>query len=84
MQPNTTNMCLRCLCSEVDITEELLRHLVLVHCSECENYLQPPRTWDMSLLTSRDLVEYIVLDLEVVSSKELVHLRILCVTQNMF
>jgi nonsense-mediated mRNA decay protein 3 len=69
MQPNTTNMCLRCLCSEVDITEELLRHLVLVHCSECENYLQPPRTWDMSLLTSRDLVEYIVLDLEVVSSK---------------
>ncbi|CAJ2664386.1 unnamed protein product [Trifolium pratense] len=69
MQPNTTNMCLRCLCSEVDITEELLRHLVLVHCSECESYLQPPRTWDKSLLTSRDLVEYIVLTLEVVSSK---------------
>ncbi|PNX80129.1 60S ribosomal export protein NMD3, partial [Trifolium pratense] len=62
-------MCLRCLCSEVDITEELLRHLVLVHCSECESYLQPPRTWDKSLLTSRDLVEYIVLTLEVVSSK---------------
>ncbi|GAU19655.1 hypothetical protein TSUD_185710 [Trifolium subterraneum] len=69
MHQNTTDICLRCLCSEVDITEDLLRHLALVHCPECESYLQPPKTWDPSLLASRDLVEYIVLDLEVVSSK---------------
>jgi len=58
MQPNTTNMCLKCLCSEVDITEGLLKRHVLVHCPECQSYLQPPRTWVKLQLETKELLAF--------------------------
>ncbi|RHN63526.1 hypothetical protein MtrunA17_Chr4g0059211 [Medicago truncatula] len=58
MQPNTTNMCLKCLCSEVDITEGLLKLHVIVHCPECQSYLQPPRTWVKLQLETKELLAF--------------------------
>jgi nonsense-mediated mRNA decay protein 3 len=58
MQPNAANMCVKCLRSEVDITEGLLKRLVLVHCPECESYLQPPRTWVKLQLESKELLTF--------------------------
>ncbi|XP_004503106.1 uncharacterized protein [Cicer arietinum] len=58
MQPNAANMCVKCLRSEVDITEGLLKRLVLVHCPECESYLQPPRTWVKLQLETRELLTF--------------------------
>ncbi|XP_027335607.1 60S ribosomal export protein NMD3 isoform X1 [Abrus precatorius] len=58
MQPNAANMCVKCLRSEVDITEGLLKRLVLVHCPECESYLQPPRSWVKLQLESKELLTF--------------------------
>ncbi|XP_054792355.1 uncharacterized protein LOC129298723 [Prosopis cineraria] len=58
MQPNAANMCVKCLRSEVDITEGLLKHLILVHCPECDSYLQPPRTWIKAQLESKELLTF--------------------------
>ncbi|CAK8566686.1 unnamed protein product [Lathyrus sativus] len=58
MQPNAANMCVKCLRSEVDITEGLLKRLVLVHCPDCESYLQPPRTWVKLQLESKELLTF--------------------------
>ncbi|ESW07469.1 hypothetical protein PHAVU_010G132700 [Phaseolus vulgaris] len=58
MQPNAANMCVKCLSSEVDITEGLLKRLVLVHCPECESYLQPPRSWVKLQLESKELLTF--------------------------
>ncbi|KAF7824525.1 60S ribosomal export protein NMD3 [Senna tora] len=58
MQPNAANMCVKCLCSEVDINEGLLKHIILVHCPECDSYLQPPRTWVKAQLESKELLTF--------------------------
>ncbi|KAJ1433725.1 hypothetical protein SESBI_05867 [Sesbania bispinosa] len=58
MQPNAANMCVKCLRSEVDITEGLLKRLVLVHCPECDSYLQPPRSWVKLQLESKELLTF--------------------------
>ncbi|KAK7276197.1 hypothetical protein RIF29_17332 [Crotalaria pallida] len=58
MQPNAANMCVKCLRSEVDITEGLLKRLMIVHCPECESYLQPPRTWIKLQLESKELLTF--------------------------
>ncbi|KAG4932600.1 60S ribosomal export protein NMD3 [Glycine soja] len=58
MQPNAANMCVKCLRSEVDITEGLLKRLVLVHCPECESYLQPPRSWVKLQLESKEQLTF--------------------------
>ncbi|QCE02414.1 60S ribosomal export protein NMD3-like [Vigna unguiculata] len=58
MQPNAASMCVKCLSSEVDITEGLLKRLVLVHCPECESYLQPPRSWVKLQLESKELLTF--------------------------
>ncbi|KAJ7969269.1 60S ribosomal export protein NMD3 [Quillaja saponaria] len=56
MQPNVANMCVKCLRSEVDITEGLQKHVILVHCPECNRYLQPPRSWIPAQLESKELL----------------------------
>src|ERR1044072_7727841 len=58
MQPNAANLCVKCLRSEVDITEGLLKRLILVHCPECESYLLPPRTWVKLQLESKELLTF--------------------------
>ncbi|XP_074262974.1 uncharacterized protein LOC141585830 [Silene latifolia] len=58
MQPNAANMCVRCLRSEVDITEGLLKHVTILFCPDCETYLQPPKTRIKALLESRELLTF--------------------------
>ncbi|XP_028549844.1 60S ribosomal export protein NMD3-like isoform X2 [Dendrobium catenatum] len=58
MPPNPANMCVRCLCSRVDITEGLPRHASIVYCPECRSYLQPPRAWIRADLESKELLTF--------------------------
>lgn len=60
MAPNAANMCVRCLRSEVDITEGLQKHVIIMWCPECESYLQPPRTWIKAQLESKELLTFCV------------------------
>ncbi|KAK3003640.1 hypothetical protein RJ639_018498 [Escallonia herrerae] len=60
MAPNAANMCVKCLRSEVDITEGLQKHVIIVHCPECDTYLQPPRTWIKAQLESKELLTFCV------------------------
>jgi nonsense-mediated mRNA decay protein 3 len=54
--PNAANLCVRCLLSEVDITEGLQKHVIIIHCPKCDRYLQPPRTWVKAQLESKELL----------------------------
>jgi nonsense-mediated mRNA decay protein 3 len=56
--PNAANMCIRCLHSEVDITEGLQKHVIIIHCPECDSYLQPPRTWVKAQLESKEMLMF--------------------------
>uniref|UniRef100_A0A803MVW4 60S ribosomal export protein NMD3 n=1 Tax=Chenopodium quinoa TaxID=63459 RepID=A0A803MVW4_CHEQI len=58
MQPNAANMCVRCLRSEIDITEGLLKQVTILFCPECETYLQPPKTRIRAQLESRELLTF--------------------------
>lgn len=60
MTPNAANMCVKCLRSEVDITEGLQKHVIIIHCPECDTYLQPPRTWIKAQLESKELLTFCV------------------------
>ncbi|XVF16562.1 hypothetical protein REPUB_Repub10bG0042500 [Reevesia pubescens] len=64
MAPNPANMCVTCLRSEVDITEGLRKHVTIMHCPECDSYLQPPRTWIKAQLESKELLTFCVKRLE--------------------
>ncbi|CAI9787781.1 unnamed protein product [Fraxinus pennsylvanica] len=73
MQPNAANMCAKCLRSEVDITEGLQKHLVIIHCPECESYLQPPRTWMKMQLESKELLTFCIKRSKNLNKVHLVH-----------
>ncbi|XP_070031512.1 uncharacterized protein [Nicotiana tomentosiformis] len=60
MQPNAAYMCAKCLRSEVDITEGLQKHVVIIHCPECDSYLQPPRSWIKAQLESKELLTFCI------------------------
>ncbi|PIA47052.1 hypothetical protein AQUCO_01400037v1 [Aquilegia coerulea] len=60
MAPNAANMCVRCLRSEVDITEGLQKSVIISWCPECQCYLQPPRTWIKAELESKELLTFCV------------------------
>ncbi|KMZ59032.1 Nonsense-mediated mRNA decay NMD3 family protein [Zostera marina] len=73
MQPNAANMCLRCLRSRVDITEGLQKSLAIIHCPECNTYLQPPRTWIKADLESKELLTFCIKRLKNMNLVRLVH-----------
>ncbi|XP_073035619.1 uncharacterized protein [Primulina eburnea] len=73
IQPNAANMCPKCLQSEVDITEGLQKHVIIIHCPECEAYLQPPRTWIKAQLESKKLLTFCVKRLKNLNKVSLVH-----------
>ncbi|GMH12322.1 hypothetical protein Nepgr_014163 [Nepenthes gracilis] len=56
MSPNAANMCIKCLRSEVDITEDLQKHVNIVFCPECKRYLQPPKSWIKAQRESKELL----------------------------
>ncbi|KAK4360039.1 hypothetical protein RND71_022268 [Anisodus tanguticus] len=73
MQPNAANMCAKCLRSEVDITEGLQKHVVIVHCPECDGYLQPPRSWIKAQLESKELLTFCIKRLKNLNKVKLVN-----------
>ncbi|PWA65752.1 NMD3-like protein [Artemisia annua] len=73
MTPNAANMCVKCLRSEVDITEGLEKQATIIHCPECDTYLQPPRTWIKAQLESKQLLSFCVRRLKNLSKLKLVH-----------
>ncbi|KAM3283395.1 60S ribosomal export protein NMD3 [Capsicum chacoense] len=73
MQPNAANMCAKCLRSEVDITEGLQKHVVIVHCPECDSYLQPPKSWIKAQLESKELLTFCIKRLKNLNKVKLVH-----------
>ena len=73
MAPNAANMCVKCLRSEVDITEGLQKHVIIMHCLECNSYLQPPRTWIKAQLESKELLTFCVKRLKNLNKVRLVH-----------
>eukprot|EP00262_Sarcandra_glabra_P005925 TRINITY_DN1787_c0_g1_i1.p1 TRINITY_DN1787_c0_g1~~TRINITY_DN1787_c0_g1_i1.p1 ORF type:complete len:514 (-),score=87.73 TRINITY_DN1787_c0_g1_i1:9-1550(-) len=73
MAPNAANMCIKCLRSQVDITEGLQKHLIIIHCPECETYLQPPKTWIKAQLESKELLTFCIKRLKNLNKVRLVH-----------
>ncbi|KAL3846061.1 hypothetical protein ACJIZ3_003464 [Penstemon smallii] len=73
MPPNAANMCTKCLRSEVDITEGLQKNVTIIHCPECEKYLQPPRTWIKAQLESKQLLTFCVKRLKNLNKVRLVN-----------
>ncbi|KMZ76373.1 Nonsense-mediated mRNA decay NMD3 family protein [Zostera marina] len=73
MQPNAANMCIRCLRSQVDITEGLQKNLTILHCPECNTYLQPPSTWIKAELESKELLAFCIKRLKNMNTVKLVH-----------
>ncbi|KAL9660457.1 hypothetical protein QQ045_025272 [Rhodiola kirilowii] len=75
MEPNAANMCVNCLRSEVDITEDLQKHVIIMFCPDCECYLQPPRTWVKAQLESRELLTFCVKRLKNINKVKLIDAR---------
>lgn len=73
MTPNAANMCVKCLRSEIDITEGLQKHVTIVHCPECDTYLQPPKTWIKAQLESKELLTFCVKRLKNLNKVRLIH-----------
>ncbi|KAI9161217.1 hypothetical protein LWI28_015522 [Acer negundo] len=73
MAPNAANMCVTCLRSEVDITEGLQKNVIIMHCPECDSYLQPPRTWIKAQWESKELLTFCVKRLKNLNKVRLVH-----------
>ncbi|XP_059641391.1 uncharacterized protein LOC132283465 [Cornus florida] len=73
MLPNAANMCVKCLRSEVDITEGLQKHVIIIHCPECDTYLQPPRTWIKAQLESKELLTFCVKRVKNLNKVRLLH-----------
>ncbi|KAJ4826388.1 hypothetical protein Tsubulata_026130 [Turnera subulata] len=72
MQPNAANMCVKCLRSEIDITEGLRRYVIIAHCPECDSYLHD-KSWIKAQLESTDLLALCIKKLNLIKAVRLVH-----------
>ncbi|ESO97417.1 hypothetical protein LOTGIDRAFT_206277 [Lottia gigantea] len=72
IEPNPSNMCVACLTTQVDITEGIPKQGVLYFCRGCERYLQPPTTWVVAALESRELLSLCLKKLKGLSKVNLV------------
>ncbi|KAK3885813.1 hypothetical protein Pcinc_010007 [Petrolisthes cinctipes] len=57
IQPNPTNRCIACIRARNDITEDINKQGTLHFCRACERYLDPPNTWILAPLESKDLLK---------------------------
>jgi len=53
---NPANLCVACLRTQVDITENIPKQVTLHFCKFCERYLNPPQQWVSAALESRELM----------------------------
>lgn len=56
IEPNNANLCVNCLRNSVDITELIPKQATINFCRNCERYLNPPNTWVIAQLESRELL----------------------------
>lgn len=56
IEPNSANMCVACLRTQVDVTENIPKQATIYFCKGCERYLQPPAEWIHAALESRELL----------------------------
>ena len=56
IEPNNANLCVNCLRNSVDITEWIPKQATINFCRNCERYLNPPNTWVIAALESRELL----------------------------
>lgn len=51
-------MCISCIRTQVDISENISKMETILFCRECERYLQPPKFWLAAKLESRELMSF--------------------------
>lgn len=56
IEPNNANLCVNCLRNCVDISEYIPKQATINFCRGCERYLNPPNTWVIAQLESRELL----------------------------
>ncbi|CAD1475981.1 unnamed protein product, partial [Heterotrigona itama] len=56
IEPNPANMCVACLRTQIDVTENIPKQATIHFCKRCERYLQPPAEWIHAALESRELL----------------------------
>ncbi|XP_054016588.1 60S ribosomal export protein NMD3 [Hylaeus anthracinus] len=56
IEPNPANMCVACLRTQIDITENIPKQATVQFCKGCERYLQPPAEWVHASLESKELL----------------------------
>jgi len=56
IDPNPANLCVACLRTQVDITEDIPKQVTIHFCKFCERYLNPPAQWVAAALESRELM----------------------------
>uniref|UniRef100_A0A914I4D3 60S ribosomal export protein NMD3 n=1 Tax=Globodera rostochiensis TaxID=31243 RepID=A0A914I4D3_GLORO len=54
--PNPANMCLGCVRSRADITEEIPKQSQLHSCRNCERFFVPPNAWSAAKAESKELM----------------------------
>jgi len=54
--PNPANMCVACIRTQVDITADIPKQVIIYFCRFCERYLNPPNFWVVCSLESRELM----------------------------
>ncbi|KAI9139720.1 NMD3 family-domain-containing protein [Paraphysoderma sedebokerense] len=65
-------MCINCIRNEVDITEGIPKSSTVHFCKNCERYLQPPNSWVVAQLESRELLALCLKKLKGLSKVRLV------------
>jgi len=56
IDPNPANLCVACLRTQVDITEDIPKQVTIHFCKFCERYFNPPTQWVTAALESRELM----------------------------
>ena len=56
IEPNNANRCVNCLRNSIDIPELIPKTATINFCKNCERYLNPPNTWVIAELESRELL----------------------------
>ena len=56
IEPNNANRGVNCLRNSIDITELIPKTATINFCKNCERYLNPPNTWVIAELESRELL----------------------------
>ena len=53
-------MCVDCIKTQVDITQNIQKQCAVIHCNQCARYLQPPKHWIRADLESKELLTFCI------------------------